>query len=172
MRKTPKIALACAFAALLAAGVGACSYIDWIDQQQKCAEFDELTKPHQNMVDAYNRGAEAVRDESAVEEESANSGESRDAGTEALALAFQYLESSPFSKDMLVKQLEYEGFSTKDAAWAVDLCGADWDAEAARAAELYLSVRQIPRDELVTYLESDLFTHDQAVYGVEQALRD
>ncbi|WP_217968686.1 Ltp family lipoprotein [Adlercreutzia caecimuris] len=172
MSRALKIAINCALVALLAAGIGSCTYINWADEQRKRAEFEELTKPHQNMVDAFNQGAEAVRSESAVEKESANSGESHDTGAEALALAFQYLESSPFSKDMLIKQLEYEGFSTEDATWAVDLCGADWNAEAVRTAQLYLSVRQTPRDELITYLENDLFTHDQAIYGADQALQD
>lgn len=122
------------------------------------------------IVDSSSSSPQAQAPEPAPEPDPVNSSGSYDAGTEALTLAFQYLESSPFSKDMLVKQLEYEGFSTEDAVWAVDLCGADWDAEAVRMAEFYLDGGDIPRDELITYLENDGFPHDQAVYGVDEAL--
>ena len=43
----------------------------------------------------------------------------------ALAKADAYLEMSGFSYSGLVEQLEYEGFSTADATYAADNCGAD-----------------------------------------------
>ncbi len=86
------------------------------------------------------------------------------------AKAFEYLAASAFSEELLVAQLEYEGFSREAALEAVDLCGADWDEEAVRDAEMYLSVEQLPRDDLISYLEADGFTHEQAVHGADEAL--
>lgn len=56
MNRALKIVINCVLVALLATGIGACAYINWSDEQRKRAEFEELTKPHQNMVDAFNRG--------------------------------------------------------------------------------------------------------------------
>lgn len=96
---------------------------------------------------------------------SAGSDETDEERVGALSMAFQYLACSPFSKDMLIKQLEYEGFSSEAAAWAVDLCGADWDDEAVRTAEMYLDGLDLSREELITYLEHDYFTQEQAEHA-------
>lgn len=169
MGRTLKIAINCALVALLATGIGACAYIDWSDEQRKRAEFEELTKPHQNMVDAFNRGYAGSSAPSEEEGRSAG-GASEDERVSALAKAFEYLAASAFSEELLVAQLEYEGFSREAALEAVDLCGADWDEEAVRDAEMYLSVEQISREDLISYLEADGFTHEQAVHGADEAL--
>lgn len=86
----------------------------------------------------------------------------------ALAKAKSYLDYSAFSYKGLIKQLEYEKFSTADATYAVDNCGADWFEQAAKKAKSYLSFTSFSRDGLIEQLEYDGFTHEQAVYGVEQ----
>ena len=86
----------------------------------------------------------------------------------ALAKAKSYLNYSAFSYKGLIKQLEYEKFSTADATYAVDNCGADWFEQAAKKAKSYLSFTSFSRDGLIEQLEYDGFTHEQAVYGVEQ----
>lgn len=169
MSRALKIAINCALVALLAAGIGSCTYINWADEQRKRAEFEELTKPHQNMVDAFNRGY-AGSSTAGEGDEHPDRGASQDEGVSALAKAFEYLAASAFSEELLVAQLEYEGFSREAALEAVDLCGADWDEEAVRDAEMYLSVEQLPRDDLISYLEADGFTHEQAVHGADEAL--
>jgi len=50
----------------------------------------------------------------------------------------------------------------------VDNCGADWKEQAVKKAEQYLSVMSFSRDGLIGQLEFEGFTHEQAVYGVEQ----
>ena len=74
----------------------------------------------------------------------------------------------PFSHAGLVKQLEYEGYTTTEAVYAADNCGADWNEQAARSAKNYLDMLAFSRTGLIEQLEYEGFTHEQAVYGVEQ----
>lgn len=87
----------------------------------------------------------------------------------ALRSAKLYLSSMPFSHDGLIKQLEYEGYSSTDAKFAADNCGADWYAQAVKCAENYLKTMPFSRDDLIYQLEYEGYTHDQAVYGVNKA---
>ena len=70
-----------------------------------------------------------------------------------------------FSREGLIKQLKFEGYSQSDAEYAADNCGADWNQQAAKAAENYLSFMSFSQDALIKQLEYDGFTHEQAVYG-------
>ena len=86
----------------------------------------------------------------------------------ALESAKKYLQISAFSRSGLIKQLEYEKYSTEDATFAADNCGADWNEQAAKSAKQYLDLMSFSRDSLIKQLEFVGFTHDQAVYGVQQ----
>lgn len=83
----------------------------------------------------------------------------------ALQSAKDYLALMAFSKSGLVKQLEFEGYTNAEATYAVDNCGADWYAQAAKSAGEYLSLMPFSRSGLIKQLEFEGFTHDQAVYG-------
>ena len=80
--------------------------------------------------------------------------------------AYQYLEYSAFSYTGLIEQLEFEGFSTSEAMYAADHCGADWNEQAAKKARQYLEYSAFSRSELIDQLEFEGFTYSQAVYGV------
>ncbi len=84
----------------------------------------------------------------------------------ALKKALQYLDYSAFSYSGLVEQLEFEGFSTEDATYGVDHCGADWNQQAANKAKQYLDYSAFSHDGLVEQLEFEGFSHEQAEYGV------
>lgn len=86
----------------------------------------------------------------------------------ALEAANNYLKIMPFSYSGLIEQLEYEKYSTEDATFAADNCGADWNEQAAKSAEKYLSIMSFSRDSLIEQLEYDGYTHSQAVYGAKQ----
>ena len=86
----------------------------------------------------------------------------------ALKKAYQYLEYNAFSYTGLIDQLEFEGFSTNEATYAADACGADWNEQAALKAQQYLKYSAFSRSELIDQLEFEGFTHSQAVYGAEQ----
>ena len=77
------------------------------------------------------------------------------------------MEVSAFSYKGLIGQLEYSGYTSSEATYGADHCGADWYQQAARKAKQYLDIMGFSRDKLIFQLEYDGFTHDQAVYGVE-----
>ena len=86
----------------------------------------------------------------------------------ALESAKSYLKYSAFSYSGLIEQLEFEGYSTSEATYAVDHCGADWNEQAALSAASYLKSSSFSKQGLIDQLEFEGFTHAQAVYGVEK----
>lgn len=85
----------------------------------------------------------------------------------ALGKAKSYLSYSAFSHDGLIEQLEYDQFSTADATYAADNCGADWNEQAAKKAKSYMSYSQFSRGGLIEQLEYDKFTPGQAAHGAD-----
>lgn len=87
----------------------------------------------------------------------------------ALSAAKDYLSSMAFSYSGLIEQLEYEGYSTEDATYAADKCGADWNEQAAKCAKNYMDSMSFSRDSLKEQLTYEGFTAEQAEYGVTAA---
>ena len=86
----------------------------------------------------------------------------------AVKSAESYLKYSSFSRQGLIKQLEYEGFSHDDAVFAVDHITVDWNEQAVKSAESYLKYSSFSRQGLIKQLEYEGFTHDQAEYAAQQ----
>lgn len=86
----------------------------------------------------------------------------------ALNKAYDYLDFMAFSYEGLIKQLEYEGFTTEEATYACDHCGANWKQQASKKAKEYLDFMSFSKTGLIDQLEYDGFTYEEAVYGVEQ----
>ena len=86
----------------------------------------------------------------------------------AVKMAEEYLRYSAFSRKGLIAQLEYEGFSNKDAVYGVDNVSVDWDEQAVKMAEEYLRYSAFSRKGLIAQLEYEGFSNKQAVYAVEQ----
>lgn len=84
----------------------------------------------------------------------------------ALRQAQNYLSFMPFSYSGLISQLEFEGYTTEEATYAVDNCGADWNEQAALKAQDYLDFMSFSRDGLIEQLMFEGFTAEQAEYGV------
>ena len=84
----------------------------------------------------------------------------------ALEKAKSYLRISPFSKQGLLHQLEFEGFSTEEASYGVENCEADWNEQASKKAESYLKISSFSKQGLIEQLEFEGFTKEQAEYGV------
>lgn len=89
------------------------------------------------------------------------------ASSAATKLAKDYLAYMAFSRDGLIDQLEYEGFTHEEAVYGVDNCGADWSAQALKCAKSYLNYSAFSRNGLVSQLEYEQFTSDQAIYGAD-----
>lgn len=89
----------------------------------------------------------------------------------ALSKAFDYLEYTAFSKSGLIEQLEYEGFSKKEAKYAANNCGANWKQQAVKKAKEYLANQSFSKSGLIEQLEYEGFTKSQATYGVNKAYK-
>lgn len=87
---------------------------------------------------------------------------------QAIGSAEDYLDYTAFSRSGLIEQLEYEGFSTDDATWAVDNVTVDWNEQAAASAQAYLDYSSFSRSGLIEQLEYEGFTPEQAEYGVNE----
>lgn len=90
----------------------------------------------------------------------------------ALAKADSYLHSQAFSYDGLVHILEVEGFSTTEAEYAAEHCGADWEEQAKRKAESYLRSQAFSYDGLIHILEVEGFSRTEAEYGANHCGAD
>jgi Host cell surface-exposed lipoprotein len=115
---------------------------------------------------AVDEAIEAI--EEAVEEAPYSSGLS--SGQEnARQQAESYLDYSAFSRKGLIEQLEFEGYSTADATYAVDNVTVDWNEQAALKAKDYLDYSSFSRSGLIEQLIFEGFTRAQAEYGVRVA---
>lgn len=90
----------------------------------------------------------------------------------ALKSAKSYLNSSSFSYQGLIRQLEYEEYSRDDAIYAVDNCGADWMEQAYKSGKSYLRSSSFSLNSLIRQLEYEKFTTEQARYGAEKAYNE
>lgn len=81
--------------------------------------------------------------------------------------AESYLRYSSFSREGLLDQLDYEGYSKADAEYAVDNVEVDWFEEAAESAETYLKYSSFSKKELLDQLDYEGFTKEQAAFGVK-----
>lgn len=74
-----------------------------------------------------------------------------------------------FSRSGLIDQLKYEGYTTEEATYGADNCGADWNEQAAKKAQQYMDIMSFSRQGLIDQLKYDGFTQSQAEYGVSEA---
>lgn len=84
----------------------------------------------------------------------------------AITKAKSYLSFSGFSRAGLIKQLEFEGYSTADATVGADNAGADWNVEAAQKAKSYMDMTAFSRQGLSDQLEFEEFTPEQIAAGL------
>ena len=84
--------------------------------------------------------------------------------------AVSYLDFTAFSRSGLAGQLEFEGFGTPDAEFAIARLetegGVDWNAQAAASAASYLEFTSFSRSGLIDQLMFEGYTAEQAEHGV------
>lgn len=90
----------------------------------------------------------------------------------ALNKAHDYLNYSAFSYSGLLSQLEYEGFSTEEATYAVDNCGANWKEQAEQKALDYLGYSSFSYSGLIKQLEYEGFSTEEATYAADNCSAD
>ena len=82
--------------------------------------------------------------------------------------AENYLKYMPFSRSGLIDQLEFEGYSTADATYAVDVLKVNWYKQAELKAADYLKYMPFSRQGLIDQLLFEGFTPSEAEYGVSK----
>lgn len=85
----------------------------------------------------------------------------------ALDKANEYVDTLPLSHDGLIKQLEYDGYTTDVATYAADNCSVNWNKEAKEMAEQYMDSTTYTYKEMVQQLEAEGFTKKQAKFGAK-----
>lgn len=90
----------------------------------------------------------------------------------ALSKAKQYLSIMAFSHSGLVDQLEYEGYTTEEATYGADNCGADWTEQALKKALQYIDIMPFSKQGLTDQLKYDGFTAEEAAYGADNCQAD
>ena len=85
----------------------------------------------------------------------------------ALDKANEYVDTLPLSHDGLLKQLEYDGYTTDVATYAADNCSVNWNKEAKEMAEQYMDSTTYTYKEMVQQLEAEGFTKKQAKFGAK-----
>jgi colicin import membrane protein len=86
----------------------------------------------------------------------------------AVRKAEAYIDMGGFSKTGLIKQLEFEKFSKKDSAFAVENIDVDWKEQAKIKAEAYMDMQGFSRQGLIEQLKYEGFTDEEANYGADQ----
>lgn len=81
--------------------------------------------------------------------------------------ANNYLSFTAFSYTGLINQLEYEQYTTEQATYAADNCGADWNEQAAKAAKNYVDMMPFSRSGLIEQLKYEGYTDEQAAHGAD-----
>lgn len=87
----------------------------------------------------------------------------------AIGSAENYLGFKAFSRSGLIEQLEFEGYSTEDATFAVDYVDPNWMEQAARSAEEYLDFSSFSRSGLIDQLVFEGYSREQAEHGATSA---
>jgi Host cell surface-exposed lipoprotein len=85
----------------------------------------------------------------------------------ALSSGQAYIDMSGFSREGLIKQLKFEGFSKADAAFAAGHVDVSWRKEAAESAEAYMDTSSFSAEGLRQQLEFEGFTAGQANYALD-----
>ncbi len=141
------------------------------DLEDELAEEESVSSDEDGVAeeDAVSDGETALDEniEMASEENMLPASELTLGQQNASSAAQRYLSVMPFSYAGLITQLEYDGYTSDEAVWAADTCGADWNQQAAAKARDYLNVMSFSRIGLIDQLVYDGFTEDQAVYAVD-----
>ena len=150
-------------AAINSAGIGIYSESNWIDYTTTSGSgASTITIPSSNLSPSVTTspGLNATTTTSVAL-----------AGTvsqrNAISKAASYLRSSSFSRNGLIGQLQYEGFSIEDSTYGVDAQNADWNAQAVKKAASYLKSSSFSRSGLINQMIHEGFSSSESVYGVD-----
>ncbi len=139
---------------------------EYADATNLLARIDTLEKEYDLKQQEAETQLTAVEAPKNIEATPSGTGIATMGEKNAAKTALNYLNFMAFSYSGLVKQLEYEGYTYKEAVYGVDRCGADWNEQAAKKAQDYLDYSSFSQGGLIAQLEYEGFTRQQAEYGV------
>lgn len=84
----------------------------------------------------------------------------------ALTKAIAYIDTSDFSEEKLRKQLEFEGFTTEEIDYAMDIVPADYDLEASNRAYIYYTTQSLSKERIREQLQYEGYTEEQINYAI------
>lgn len=90
----------------------------------------------------------------------------------ALSTAKDYIAEMGISYSQVITMLELEGFTTDEATYAADNCGADWKEQAVASAKEYVEYTDTSKSMLKYMLKIDGYTDEQAEYAANIAMPD
>lgn len=136
------------------------------EEEKKAQEEAERKKKEEEEEAARKKKEEEEAKAKAEAEEAAKRSTAQ---KNAIKQAESYLRFTAFSRQGLIEQLEYEGYSNEDATYAVDHIEVDWNEQAYEKAKDYLDFSSFSEADLIGQLEYEGFTPDQAAYGAGKA---
>lgn len=86
---------------------------------------------------------------------------------DAISAAEDYLDLTAFSRDELIEQLVYEGYSEDVASAAVDSLDVDWSEQAVKSAQEFLDSGGMSYDGLIDMLKYSGFSSADAKAAVD-----
>lgn len=145
-----------------------------LSEEAAAAEAEAAAQAEKDAAEAAEKAAEEAAAAEAAAAEAAAEEAARGTLSQqnAFSKAVDYLAFAAFSRSGLIHQLEFEGFPTADAEFAVarleTSSGVDWNTQAAEKAADYLSFSSFSRSGLIDQLLFEGFTPEQAEFGVSQ----
>lgn len=143
----------------------------------KLKKLEEILTSTESLASAYalvgtqaeaTAKAEAAAKEAAAKAEADRIAAQTISQKNAIQKARDYLRSMAFSRQGLIDQLIFEGYSAEDSTYAVDEVHPDWNTQAAKKAKNYLDTMPFSRQSLIDQLLFEGFSQSEAEFGVSQ----
>ncbi|WP_010649953.1 Ltp family lipoprotein [Oceanobacillus massiliensis] len=137
------------------------------EEEEEKAKAEEAEKKAEEEEQAKIE-AEKKEEEAKAQAEAEKEPEMSLSQQNAIRQAESYLDYTAFSKSGLIDQLEYEGYPTEEAKFAVENIEVDWREQAVLQAQSYLDYTSFSRSGLIDQLLYEGHSEADATYAVDQ----
>lgn len=141
---------------------------DWSEQAVKRAKTlaaNGITN-YDNLVEKLESEG-FTGEQAAVGAQAAAQSQESEQNENVIAAAKKYVETGNYTYTSLIDKLQQDGFSTGNAEYAANNCGADWNGMAANEAKKLIDGGVTTKEEIVDQLIFKGYTYQQAVHGAE-----
>lgn len=142
------------------------TYEEWLIQEEK--KLDEIGKEIQKEYEEWYSENDGILKDFYVDEEDETKQGVTLGMENAKDTAQSYIDNlGGFSKERLIEQLKYEGYTDNEANYAVNNIVVNWKEQCAMSARSYLDYSSFSRSGLYDQLEYEGFTHEEIEYGLK-----